>query len=57
MVEEHFESDKLEGLSKWYYENGVIKYIDTYKSGQRINRKSYDTVGKLEFEKDYAYIN
>jgi antitoxin component YwqK of YwqJK toxin-antitoxin module len=25
----------------------VIQYIDTYKNGQRINRKFYDEIGKL----------
>ena len=33
-----------------------IATIDTYKNGQKINRKSYDERGKLEFDQDYPYI-
>lgn len=45
-TEWNFKNDKLEGISKRYYESGGTKYIDTYKNGQKIDRKAYDEKGK-----------
>ena len=46
--EVNFVNDKQEGINKGYYESGGIEFIDTYKNGQRINRKKYDKNGKEE---------
>ena len=51
-----YKNDKKEGLYREFYENGVIRFIDTYENGQKINRKAYNKRGKLEFNKDYPYI-
>ncbi len=38
-------------VRKEYY--GDIKFIDTYKNGEKTNRKTYDEKGHLESEQDY----
>jgi len=50
-----FQTSTLPGNAapRIYYGKGGIKYIDTYKNGQKINRKAYDRRGKLEFNQDY----
>ena len=58
IVKEYYESGKLkaewcikngvpDGTTKKYYESGSIRCIDTYKNGQKIDRKSYDQQGNL----------
>jgi len=54
-IEYNYKNNRLEGITKWYYESGEILYIDTYKNGQKINRKAYDERGKLDFDQDYPY--
>ena len=50
----NFKNGKLEGIKKEYYNNnGEIHYQETYKKGNKINRKTYDRDGTLEFDKDY----
>jgi len=49
----YFKDDRLEDITRVYHKDGAIKYIDTYRKGYKINRKAYDTKGKLEFEQDY----
>ena len=48
-----YKNDNLEGKVKIYRESGPVSYIDTYNDGVKINRKSYDKQGKLEFDQDY----
>ena len=48
-----YKVDQLDGTTRLYYKNGGIQYIDTYKRGYKINRKAYDSKGKLEFDQDY----
>ena len=45
--------DQLDGVIRTYHKSGGIKYIDTYRDGHKINRKAYDSKGKLEFDQDY----
>ena len=45
----------MEGIFKGYYKSGGIAYIDTFKNGQKINRKAYDKIGKLKFDQNYPY--
>ena len=52
----NYKNGKLEGPEIIYAKNGVISSIDTYKNGQKINKRSYDKKGKLEFDQDYPYI-
>jgi antitoxin component YwqK of YwqJK toxin-antitoxin module len=51
--EQTYRDGKEEGLYREYYENGGLRFIDTYENGQKINRKTYNKLGKLEFDKDY----
>lgn len=44
---------KLNGVAKTYYQNGGLMYKDTFKNGEKINRKAYDKEGKLNFNQDY----
>ena len=44
-----------EVLEKIYYKNGGISFLNTFKNGQKINRKAYGKTGKLEFDQDYPY--
>ena len=53
--EASYNKGKQEGLTKEYYRNGEIFYIDTYKDDQLIKKKSYDETGKLVLEQDFAY--
>ena len=43
----NFKDGKRDGIGKTYYENGRLKSTETYKTGQEINRKHYDTKGNL----------
>lgn len=52
-AEWNYGDNRLDGITRIYYENGGIQYIDTYKNGQKVNRKAYDSKGKLEFDQDY----
>jgi antitoxin component YwqK of YwqJK toxin-antitoxin module len=52
-TEESYKDNEPHGTSKEFYPGGEIKYIDTYKKGQKINRKTYDESGKLLSEQDY----
>lgn len=40
-------------ISKEYYENGNLHYIDNYKDGEQIRRRAYDEEGKLRFDQKY----
>ena len=53
--ESNYKEGQKEGLSKTYYENGEILFIEIYKNGQQISLKSYDKLGKLEFDKSLPY--
>ncbi len=44
-----------DGIWNTYYENGTIKYIDTYNHGQKIHRKAFDQTGNITFDEDYGY--
>jgi len=46
-------NDMQEGISRDFYENGEVKYIDTFKKGKKLNRKMYDENGKQIFSQDY----
>lgn len=46
-------NDKLNGISKLYDSRGILRYKDTYKNGEKTNRKAYDEEGKLEFDQNY----
>jgi hypothetical protein len=37
----NYANDMREGIAREYFENGEIKYLDTFKRDQRINRKAY----------------
>jgi hypothetical protein len=49
----NFLNDKLHGVVKSYYGNGALCYKDTYKHGEKINRRAYDEEGRLKFDQDY----
>ena len=49
----NFLGDKLNGVAKTFYQNGALLYKDTYKNGEKINRKAYDKEGRLKFSQDY----
>ena len=56
-IESNWKDGKRDGITKIYWEDGdIIAYIDTYKNGEKINRKAYGREGKLEFDQDYPYI-
>jgi len=38
---------KLDGVCREYYESGQIMCKDTYKNGERIKSKKYNTKGEL----------
>jgi len=54
-----YKDNRLHGPSWRYYDYDKaevgfqVKYLDTYRNGERINRKAYDTNGKLIFDQDY----
>ena len=54
-----FEIDYKDGLKhgveKSFFRSGSIQYVDTYTNGKRINRKTYNESGELQF--DYNYHN
>jgi len=52
-TEWNHKGDRLDGINRIFYKSGGIKYIDTYRDGHKINRKAYDSRGKLEFDQDY----
>ena len=55
--ESNWKDGKQDGITKTYWQNSdIIAYIDTYKNGEKINRKAYGREGKLEFDQDYPYI-
>ncbi len=43
----HFKDGVPVGTAKQYYKSGKIQYIDTYKDGQMINRRTYGESGQL----------
>ena len=47
------QDDKVDGKLKIYRPDGTIEYVDTYKSGKKVNRKAYDVKGEIEFDQDY----
>ena len=49
----NFLGGNLHGVVKTYYQNGALLYKDTYKNGEKINRKAYDSEGRLKFSQDY----
>ena len=49
-----YKDGKKEGISNRYYADGMFCFVDTYKNDKIINRKYYNTVGKLEFDQDYS---
>jgi len=51
--ESEFSNDKKHGVSKLYDEHGRLRYKDTYKVGEKINRKAYSEEGRLLFDQDY----
>lgn len=51
--EDNYTNDMQEGISRDFYENGEVKYIDTFKKGKKLNRKMYDENGKQIFSQDY----
>jgi antitoxin component YwqK of YwqJK toxin-antitoxin module len=51
-----FKNGQKDGIYKWYYKNGNVKYKDIYQKGQKINRKAYDMGGKLKFNQDYPIL-
>ena len=54
--EGNYKNGKLDGILKMYYKKWGISYVvDTYKNGQKINRKAYHVNGKLKFDQDYPY--
>jgi antitoxin component YwqK of YwqJK toxin-antitoxin module len=54
--EGNYVNDKKEGLFKSYWQNEKLRKLDTYKNGQKINRRSYNKIGELEFDQDYPYV-
>jgi antitoxin component YwqK of YwqJK toxin-antitoxin module len=51
--ESEYRSSKLHGVSKLYDENGELVYKDTYKDGEKTNRKAYSPEGRLIFDQSY----
>ena len=51
-----YRNNKLDGASKIFYESGEIAFIDTYANGEKINRRAYDSFGKLKFDETYPLI-
>lgn len=47
--EMNYQKGKQEGITKIYYKTGVLQYCDTFKSGKRIFRESYNESGELIF--------
>jgi antitoxin component YwqK of YwqJK toxin-antitoxin module len=56
LSEFNYKNGKLDGPEITYAKNGGISSIDTYKNGQKINRRSYNKIGELEFDQDYPYM-
>jgi antitoxin component YwqK of YwqJK toxin-antitoxin module len=44
---------KRHGISKIYDEHGNLEFKDTYQAGKKINRKAFDSAGKLIFDQNY----
>ena len=51
-AEWHYENGKLEGISRIYYENGLLEEEVVYACGriQEVLKKHYDENGQLSFE-------
>ena len=41
------------GVEKSFFRNGGVQYLDTYKNGKRINRKTYNEAGELQYDYNY----
>jgi len=51
-----YKDKKLDGISKVFYKNGEVAYIDTYVNGEKSKRIAYDQYGRLKFEQDYPIM-
>jgi len=52
-AEMNFKNDRQDGATKTFAEDGTLEFIYTYRKGQLINRKEFDSLGKLVREQDY----
>lgn len=50
-AKENYKENKLEGLSIYYYESGRLMSEENYRSGKLINRRTFDSAGKITIEK------
>ncbi len=48
-----YQDGKLHGVAKKYDSKGNLLYKDTYKHGEKTNRKAFDREGRLKFSTDY----
>ncbi|MFQ5450271.1 MAG: hypothetical protein ACE5E9_06550 [Nitrospinaceae bacterium] len=52
-AEMNFKKGRQEGASKTYTQEGNLEFIYTYRKGRLINRKTFDSQGKLVLDQDY----
>jgi antitoxin component YwqK of YwqJK toxin-antitoxin module len=52
----NYKNGKPDGIIKKYHENGEYAHIKTYSNGELINKRVYDSKGKLEFQEDYQPV-
>ncbi len=48
-----YRDDKQHGKDRIYFKGGGIQYEDTYVSGKRVKRKTFDRSGVLKFSQDF----
>jgi antitoxin component YwqK of YwqJK toxin-antitoxin module len=67
LVKGYYETGELEGLTNFkngvvqgtntvYNKNGEISYIETYRNGKKVNRKTFDSEGKMNPASDWKYF-
>jgi len=55
-TEMNFKDDRQEGQTKTYSRDGTLEFVYTHRKGRLLNRKKFDSKGKLVLEQDYPVI-
>jgi antitoxin component YwqK of YwqJK toxin-antitoxin module len=55
-TEMNFKKDRQEGQTKTYRRDGKLEFIYTHSQGRLLNRKKFDSQGKLVLEQDYPVV-